>query len=155
MSGAEVFKVRSRLADQIGREGGMTAGMAVERASRELAKTEDASRDAVAEVIDQLERLGRDQTASMDEVYDLASAVLDIAGLYDETLLCKAAYSLCELTDKLRMAGRSDWPPVLVHVEGLRLILNTDITRHDELAPMVEGLCKVSARLREPTKPEA
>ncbi|MFB2351234.1 hypothetical protein, partial [Priestia megaterium] len=73
MSEPQFIKVRYKLTDQIAREGGMTAGMATERAARELSAEEEKARQAVRVTIGKLETLCREKTASMDAVYDLST----------------------------------------------------------------------------------
>lgn len=149
MSGSEVFKVRSRLAEQVERPGGMTAKLAMERVGRELTQAGPKSREVVGETLVLLEDLARTRTAGMDAVYEAAAAVIDVAGLFDERVLCDAAYSLCELVDRLRTQDASDWPAVAVHVEALRLIYNADPADTLQFRPVVDGLWRVTELYKE------
>ncbi|MET0295164.1 MAG: hypothetical protein ABW042_09120 [Phenylobacterium sp.] len=153
MSNSEVFKVRSRLADQIDRPGGMTAKLAIERVDGELSKERPKSRQVVGETIGLMEGLCRVQTAPMDEVYDAATAVIDVAGLFDERTLCDAAYSLCELTDRLRTQDKVDWKSVAVHVEALRLIFSVPPAETAKFRSVVDGLWKVTDVYKEQAEP--
>lgn len=148
MSEAEVFKVKNRLAQHVVEPGGMTAGMANTRAARELAAQQGKSYAAIGETLETLEWLCESRDAPMDSVYDLSTSILDIAGLFDDKLLCRAAYSLCELADKLRTQGRDDWASIKVHVNGMRLIWNTDESGRENLTAMVDGLWALTERLR-------
>ncbi|HMP62120.1 MAG TPA: hypothetical protein PKA17_03335 [Phenylobacterium sp.] len=148
MSDPQVFKIRNRLAQHVNEPGGMTAGMANTRAARELAGQQDKAYAAIAETLETLEWLCESQDAPMDSVYDLSTFILDIAGLFDDKLLCRAAYSLCELSDKLRTQDRTDWPSIKVHVNGMRLILNTEESGRENLKAMVEGLWLLTERLQ-------
>jgi len=148
MSDAEVFKVKNRLAQHVVEPGGMTAGMANTRAARELAAQQGKSYEAIGETLETLEWLCQDKSAPMDSVYDLSTSVLDIAGLFDDKLLCRAAYSLCELADKLRTQDREDWASIKVHVDGMRLIWNTEETGREALNAMVDGLWALTERLQ-------
>ena len=149
MTESEVFKIRSRLAEQIERPGGMTAKLAMERVDRELTKQGPKSREVVGESLVLLEDLCRTQTATMDAVYDAAAAVIDVAGLFDERILCDAAYSLCELTDRLRTQDKADWTSVIVHVEALRLIYGADPADTLQFRPVVDGLWRVTEMYKE------
>ncbi len=146
---SEVFKVRSRLAEQIDRPGGMTARLAMERVGRELTQAGPKSREVVGETLVLLEDIARTQTAGLDAVYDAAAAVIDVAGLFDERILCDAAYSLCELVDRLRSQEAGDWPAVVVHVEALRLIYSAEPADTLRFRPIVDGLWRVTEKYRE------
>lgn len=148
MSGAEVFKVKNRLAAHVVEPGGMTAGMANTRAGRELAAQQGKSYQAMGETLETLEWLCESRDAPMDSVYDLSTSILDIGGLFDDKLLCRAAYSLCELADKLRTQDKTDWASIKVHVNGLRLIWNTEESGRENLTAMVDGLWSLTERLR-------
>ncbi|HEY9217391.1 MAG TPA: chemotaxis protein CheE [Phenylobacterium sp.] len=149
MSESGVVKVKSRLADQIEKPGGMTAKLAMERVGRELTAAEGKSREVVGESLVLLEDLCRNQTVSMDAVYDAATAVIDVAGLFDERILCDAAYSLCELTDRLRTQDKVDWASVIVHVEALRLIYNAEPSETQQYRLVVDGLWRVTELYKE------
>lgn len=150
MSEPAFFKVKYKLSEQITREGGMTAAMATERAGREMKALEGQAREAVAATIESLDVLCKEQTATMDAVYDLATAVLDVAGLYDQRLLCEAAYSLCEGADRLRSQSRVDWPSILVHVNAMKLICAAPPQQHASMKSLVDGLWAVVERLKDP-----
>ncbi len=140
MSEPQFIKVRYRLTDQVGREGGMTAKMAGERAARELSAEEEKARLAVRETIRKLERLCRDRNAGMDAVYDLSTEVLDVAGLYDDRPLSESAYALCELTDRLRTKGREDWSAVNICTEAMKVIWGAEGPDREKIRNVLEGL---------------
>jgi hypothetical protein len=83
----------------------------------------------------------------VDAVYEESSTVLDIAGLFNQRVLCDAAYSLCELTDRLRTLGRQDWQAIGVHVNALRLIWSKDKAIGPEMKNVVDGLWALTDRL--------
>ena len=84
-----------------------------------------------------LETMVRDQEVSLDTVYNEASTVLDIAGLFDKRVLCDACYSLCELVDRQRTHNRLDWASITVHVSALRLLWTKDGQDPDSLKSVV------------------
>ena len=149
MSDANLIKVKYRLTDQIAQAGGMTVAMAMDRVGREMAGQEGRSRECIGESISKLEALCREQTATMDEVYAVSTEVIDIAGLFDDRMLCESAYSLCELADRQRTQGKCEWPAVVVHTEAMRLIYSAHPTGGEELKPVVAGLWKVTDRYKE------
>jgi len=154
MSEPQFIKVRYKLTDQIAREGGMTAGMATERAARELSAEEEKARQAVRVTIGKLETLCREKTASMDAVYDLSTEVLDVAGLYDDRPLSEAAYALCELADRLRTQGRTDWSSVNVCTEAMKVIWATTTPTGGQIKSVLEGLWALVDYIKMPEREE-
>lgn len=146
MSDAEFIKVKYRLSEQVAKPGGMTAELANERAMRELAALGGDARKAIGATIGRMEEMCKAQEASVDAVYDESTTVLDIAGMFNQRLLCDAAYSLCELTDRLRTVGRHDWPSIGIHVNALRLIWSKDKAVGPEMKTVVDGLWALTDR---------
>lgn len=147
MSDAEFIKVKYRLSEQVAKPGGMTADLATERAMRELAAQAGDARKALGASIGRLEALCQEKSAPVDAVYDESSTVLDIAGMFNQRILCDAAYSLCELTDRLRTVGREDWQAISIHVNALRLIWAKDKAVGPEMKTVVDGLWALTDRL--------
>jgi len=147
LSEAEFIKVKYRLSEQVAKPGGMTADLATERAMRELAAQAGDARKALGASIGRLEALCQEKSAPVDAVYDESSTVLDIAGMFNQRILCDAAYSLCELTDRLRTVGREDWQAIGVHVNALRLIWAKDKAVGPEMKTVVDGLWALTDRL--------
>jgi hypothetical protein len=147
MSNPEFIKVKYRLSEQVAKPGGMTAGTANERAMRELAAQSGDARKALGASIGRMEAMCQDKTVSLDAVYDESQTVLDIAGLFNQRILCDAAYSLCELTDRLRTTNRQDWQAISVHVNALRLIWSKDKNIGPEMKHVVDGLWALTDRL--------
>ena len=147
MSEAEFVKVKYRLTEQVARPGGMTAGLANERAQRELAAHAGDAMKSLGAMIGRMETMGREQTASLDSVYEEASTILDIAGVFDKRTLCDACYSLCELVDRQRTHQRQDWAAIIVHVNALRLLWSKDGEDQDSLRSVVDGLWSITDRL--------
>ena len=147
MSEAEFVKVKYRLTEQVARPGGMTAGIANERAQRELVAHAGDAMKSLGNMIGRLEAMTREQTAALDAVYEEASAILDIAGLFDKRVLCDACYSLCELVDRQRAHNRLDWASIGVHVNALRLLWTRDGQDPDSLKSVVDGLWTITDRL--------
>ncbi|WP_271083891.1 chemotaxis protein CheE [Brevundimonas sp. NIBR11] len=56
-------------------------------------------------------------------VYQLASSIVDLAGFFDTGPLFEAAYSLCDISDRMIQTEAWHWPSVQVHAQALRLIL--------------------------------
>ena len=147
MSNPEFIKVKYRLSDQVVKPGGMTADIATQRAMRELEAQSGDARKALSASIGRMEAMCQDKAVAVDAVYDESSTVLDIAGLFNQRILCDAAYSLCELTDRLRTMGKQDWQAIGVHVNALRFIWSKDKAVGPEMKSVVDGLWALTDRL--------
>ena len=148
MSDAEFVKVKYRLTEQVARPGGMTAGLASERAQRELAAHAGDAMKSLGAMIGRLETMCQEKTASLDAVYEEGSTILDIAGLFNKRVLCDACYSLCELVDRQRTIGKQDWASITVHVNALRLLWTKDGVDPALLKNVVDGLWTITDRLQ-------
>jgi hypothetical protein len=146
----EFIKVKYRLAEQVARPGGMTVEMAMSRAGRELGMQAEAGHKSLGETIGRLETLCKEKTDSADTVYGYSAVILDVAGLFDRRTLCEAAYSLCELTDRLRTQNRQDWASISVHVNAMRLIWGTPESEIAAMKSVVEGLWVLTDRQKDP-----
>src|SRR5690606_26729605 len=80
------------------------------------------------------------------EVYRLASRVVDLAGFFDTGPLFDADYSLADTADRMTSAAACDWPPVQVHVQALRLILNAGCESNAATQQLLNGLKDVAAK---------
>lgn len=147
MSEAEFVKVKYRLTEQVAEPGGMTAGLASERAQRELAAHAGDAMKSLGNMIGRLEAMCRETTASLDQVYEEGSTILDIAGLFDKRMLCDACYSLCELVDRQRTHNRLDWASISVHVSAARLLWTKDGEDPASMKSVVDGLWAITDRL--------
>ena len=124
MTQARTFKVRSSLARQLSGPGGRPVRDLQREAIAELETHRDEAMATVAETLDALDLLCADAPADGGaRTYALASTVVDLAGYFDTGPLFEAAYSLCEISDRMIQAGAWHWPSIQVHVQALRLIL--------------------------------
>ena len=153
MSDATLIPWQNRLAKLIREPGGSKVADVLKRADENL----DAIRSECLDALDRhLEEITRLRTASgdnpspeaKDAIYQLASDIHGVAGVFGLETLGEAAFSLCELTDRLRRSDR--WSPdaVEVHISALRLL------RHPEgagdSAEVMLGLRKVLGRFPKP-----
>lgn len=151
MTEARTFKVKSSLARKLQDPGGRL----VRDADRMAREGLEAHRGTIMETIDatlaELERLAAETPDDAGpRVYALASAVIDLGGYFDTGPLHDAAYSLCDISDRMLAAEAWRWPPILVHVQALRLIF-TDGCRHDRMSEMLlDGLNAVRRKSEAP-----
>jgi hypothetical protein len=148
------YKPKLAIYDILDKPGGVSVDVAMRRADQAVENHRGQAETALTEAIQKLDALTRaGGTGKPDEVYELATFVLDIAGIYHPSL-CRAANSLCDLSQRMQAADRWDWPSVSVHVSSMRLL--TD--RKDENDPAVQavlrGLGSVVAKFPDPNPPD-
>lgn len=123
------FKRKSRLSTLIDRAGGISAGVALRQAAANLAPMKAEGLSIVAGLVDELSALPAPETSELTEerleqVYRFGLAVLDAVGPFDLPHLHRAAWGLCDLTDRYEAGVPFDWRLVDVHVRALRLFLS-------------------------------
>jgi len=84
---------------------------------------------------------------ALDEFYRLSNGIVGIAGTFEMTELGDAAFSLCELIDRLKPAEQWDWPAVEIHLSGLRLLRRATPGAPENQA-MLTGLRALAMRAR-------
>lgn len=127
MTEARTFKIKSALAKQLHEPGGRQVRDLERQAVAQLETHRDEAMATVVETLDALDALcaeaGPDKGS---RVYALGSSIVDVAGYFDTGPLFDAAYSLCEVSDRMIQAETWHWPSVQVHAQALRLILAND-----------------------------
>ena len=124
MSEARTFKVKSSLARQLQDPGGKLVKDAQRQAGEALEMHRDGTMATIAANLDALDALCSAAAADGGpRVYAFASSVVDLAGYFDTGPLFEAAYSLCEVSDRMIQAETWHWPSIQVHAQALRLIL--------------------------------
>lgn len=124
MSKARTFKVKSTLARQMQDPGGRQVRDLERQAVAQLETHRDDAMATVGETLTTLEALCAEAPdRAGPQVYALASSMVDLAGYFDTGPLFEAAYSLCEISDRMIQAEAWHWPSVQVHAQALRLIL--------------------------------
>ena len=130
--------------------GGISVDVAMKRAELQMDSHRAQAMAALASSVQALEAAVRAGGAGRpDLIYTLSVDVLDVAGLYHPTL-CRAANSLCDLTQRLEAAARWDWPSVGVHVSAMRLMLDRTGEGDPALQAVLQGLAAVVAKYPEP-----
>lgn len=141
--------IKTSLAQQMAQPGGRTLADVERRANERLARHRGEVMAEVEAAVTGLEALCAARPAApAGEIYRRASQVLDLAGFFDTGPLYEAAYSLADVADRMAAADAWDWPPVQVHVQGLRLILKTGCEHTAETARLLAGLKAVAIKAR-------
>ena len=144
------FKPTNRLASMIRLPGGKTVGHAIEAAQAAIEHYRPEVVSDIDAAIVELERLSTRPVPSptdRDSVYAISSSVLEHAGLFDLEDVGRAAYSLCELVDRMQERGVWDAKAVVVHVGSMRLL--REMGQDDPLhrAELLRGLAAVVAKV--------
>ncbi len=138
-----------RLARLMAEPGGIRMVDAVAQANQNLEQVRDDCLNTVDRHLGEIERLhGQAADAPSvelrEEIYRLANEIHGLAGVFGLRELGEAAFSLCELIDRLQVSHgwRSD--AVDVHLSALRLLRRPEHLDHPET--VLEGLRRVTDR---------
>ena len=143
-----VRKVHTSLQRQMARPGGRLIAEAESRANQALEGQRDQVFSLLKSNIDTVEGLCPSRPADAQaQVNACASAMVDMAGYLDVPTFFEAAFSLCEIADRMRAAGVWSWPSVEVHVRVLRLTLADAGQATPESARLLEGLRALTAHV--------
>ncbi len=137
------------LARLLAEPGGMRMVEAVAQAAQNLERVRDDCLDSIDRHLGEIERLceqaGRTPSSELkDEIYRSANEIHGMAGVFGLHELGEAAFSLCELIDRLQASHgwRSD--AVAVHLSALRLLRRPERLDHPET--VLDGLRRVTDR---------
>jgi hypothetical protein len=142
----------NRLAKVVWLPGGKTIAQALDDANANLEEIRAESLNLLRAKLEEIQALGRKnakepKAADLEALYALSGEVLDIAGLFGLPELGQAAFSLCELLDRLKSRKAWNWPAVEVHLHGLLILADPDKTPPDGRQSVVEGLRQVCQRV--------
>ncbi|MGZ3272787.1 MAG: chemotaxis protein CheE [Caulobacteraceae bacterium] len=141
----------NRLAKVVFLPGGKTIAQALEEAQANLDDIRAESLDLLRAKLEEIQAIGRKAktapvAADLATLYALSGEVLDIAGLFGLPELGQAAFSLCELLDRLKSRKVWNWPAVQVHLQGLLVLADPDKIPPDGRQTVVDGLRQVCQR---------
>ena len=138
---AKIRRVHTSLQRQMARPGGRLIVEAESRANQALDEQRDNVFALLAANVDAIAALcaTRSDDAPV-QIYALASAMVDMAGYLDVPTFFEAAFSLCEIADRMQGAGAWSWPSVEVHVRALRLTLAAQGQTSADSERLLEGL---------------
>ncbi|WP_372706506.1 chemotaxis protein CheE [Brevundimonas sp.] len=119
---------KSALGKMIDSAGGVSVGVALTRARKNL---EDLRAKAMVELalhINELSELPppscpEDFGMRLDGVYRSANAVIDAAAPFELDDICAVTKGLCDIVDTAQARGAMDWRIIEVHVKTLRLLM--------------------------------
>jgi hypothetical protein len=131
MTAATFIAWENRLAKMVKEPGGVRIGQALDQAEQNLETIQVACLEAMDAQIEEMERLcaegGRQPPEeTKNRIYDLGNDVLAVAGAFEFKELGQAAFSLCELVDRLRSCAKWNQAAVEVHLSAFRLLRQHD-----------------------------
>lgn len=148
------YKPKLALYDVLDKPGGVLVGDALRRAEAQVENYRGQANAALGASVAKLEGIVRaGGTPNLDEIYEQATFVLDIAGIFAPPL-CRAAHSLCELVHRMKAAGRWDWPAIAVHVSTMRLLIGQKDDKDPGVVSVLNGLGAVVAKYPDPSPPD-
>lgn len=140
------FRPPSTLAEQMRRPGGRTVAAALSAADAAVDERREAAMASLQAGLGGLQALAaRRALVDAPELYARAAALLDLAGFFDTGPLYDAAYSLCDLCERMQGAGAWRWPPVEAHLQALARILADDCRRDAGSEALLESLRALNA----------
>ncbi len=126
MSKPRFFKPHNPLAKMVQKTGGKEVAKAIEDAAANLESIRDSTVAAVDADIAAVEKLlggdGRPAQGDLQKAYRQCNAIAGIAGSCGLNAVGQAAFSLCELLDRLVTSGGWNIEAVTVHLNGMRLL---------------------------------
>ena len=155
MSEVRIFRVPNKLGHKILKTGGMKAMEALARGKRALDDMREPSlaqiNGLISEIVRVYSRASRKGDEDFQELYQLASRIIDSAAPVSELEIDRAAFHLCELVDRCAGLGRWDWPAIDVHIDALQLLrLDGGKLPPEARAQIFLGLKKIHNRLPKP-----
>lgn len=148
------YKPNLGLYDVLDKPGGILVDHALKRAESAVENYRGRANDAMNDAVKKLEATVRaGGPPNLDDLYEQSTFVLDIAGIFAPPL-CRAAQSLCELTYRMKAAGRWDWPAIAVHVSTMRLMVGQHNDKDPAVVSVLNGLGAVVAKYPDPSPPD-
>ncbi|CAN5265024.1 hypothetical protein BH10PSE1_BH10PSE1_34890 [soil metagenome] len=147
MSEVRITKIKSPLARQLHEPGGRTVRDATRMAGHELEGHREAVMATITATIDELDAVAaKAEPGTGPRIYQLASVVIDVGGFFETGPLHEAAYSLCDVADRMIGANVWHWPSVRVHLQAMRLILAGGCRAGHTSDALLAGLLSVSQK---------
>lgn len=142
---------KSKLAGMIDSAGGISIGVALAQARANIEAKRAEALVVVEAGIAALEAVpdptgSDDQPARLDQAYRAATAVIDAAGPFELTDLCRAASGLCDLIGAARPDEAFDWRVVTVHARSMRLLQALPLEAAEERTRVLHSLDQMIER---------
>jgi hypothetical protein len=143
---------KSRLARMIDSAGGITIGVALTRARKNVAALRERGLEEITRHIDELvaiqpPRDPEETIRTLQQIYRAANHVIDAAAPFDLRNICAVAISLCDMVDRASAEGAAfDWRIMAVHIQSLRLLNALPLDATAQRAEVAAQLAEMVAR---------
>jgi hypothetical protein len=148
---------KSRLARMIDSAGGITIGVALTRARKNISALRERGLEEIARHIDELVAIqapeGPEETIrTLQHIYRASNHFIDAAAPFDLRNICAVAISLCDMVDRASAEGAVfDWRIMAVHIQSLRLLNALPLYATEKRAEVAAQLAEMVARKFGPT----
>ena len=152
MNTVRKFQVKTKLSKAIVQSGGISASLALKRAEQGL---ERIRIPCVADIDASLARIDAQfgpgaadrDSRSLEDLYALATRIIDVAICMQGSGIDLAARSLCDLIDLSQTLGVRDWPAVDVHIDALKMLRAAGLAMDEEqISHIIGGLARVTRK---------
>lgn len=142
-----------RLAELVGRFGGVSRVDAIAQAKKELAAMRDESDKVIGASIKALEDVvyapaerNRYSEAQLKQILVLCDQIVTLAGTFEYGALDKITRSLCDVADGLLRTKQPDVAPIHVHMRAMQMVSpKAPALSEDQVAVMLAELRKILA----------
>ncbi len=152
MSSVRKFRVKTKLATEVLKGGGITASEALKRADAGLEPLREPCLVTVDRCLSEIDKRfgvsasGRSQE-EFEDLYVLSSEIIDSSLGLPNSGIEHAARALCDLADLSLEKGIRDWQAVDVHIETLKLLrFRGQAFSQEQRQAVLDGLKKVTLK---------
>lgn len=148
----KVTQQASRLSSLIDTPGGLTVATALRHAEANLAPLRDPALGLIGEHIAALEAFDQPGTGelsdTLEQIYSLATAIIDCASPFGLADLCAVAAGLCDLVRDVSDIRGFDWRVPPIYARTMALLLTLPAEAYDQRRQVREGIDAILARKR-------
>ena len=141
----------TRLAKMIDSAGGLSVGVALERARENIAALRGRGFEEIARCLDDMAAVeppsnSEESHRALHQIYRAANHLIDAAAPFEMEELCAVAISLCDVVDRLGDDPAPDWRIIDVPIQSLRLLNALPAEATEERRQVLEQLSRMVAR---------
>jgi len=145
----KLHRPKYRLAELLGEPGGKTVAEAVKAAENGLMALSGNCLDFVDLALKRIDDAyaalpAVREEGAMTQLYRVADELIGVAATAGLTTMDRAAYSLCDLIDRMSGVGAWDREPIRVHVDALHFFRRFELAGDQaEIREVLQGLRRV------------
>lgn len=148
MTAVKMIFPKYKLAKLLRQPGGKTMAQAVEDAEKGLLTLAVPCRETLDRALTAVDQhlaafLSAPSKATGNALYREVNDIIGVAATVGLNDFDQAAYSLCDLLDRMQEADRWDRDAIRVHVQSLHLLRQPEALQDQSLKAVLEGLARV------------